>query len=376
MAAALAAAPTAVDIARAVEKQARELFATSQCTVLIVNHASHTLESLLPVVPGSALDDVDLAADVAVAVAARTQTPVWSDVGGVALPLFAVPKGADDAAAIAVVGFAWSPPVPITEQLRSVALGIADIAGPALARAMSADSDHAALSALKGRLLGTPATVDGLDVAVQYLPGQRTVGLGGDWYDTVVRSDGTLVVILGDVAGHGVEAVAARAQLQYLINGLVRLVTPPHQVFTMVNEMIDSDVYATAQLFFFDPVRQRMGYANAGHPWALLRRPSGAVALLDATPSPPIGILDEAPQPLTCVDFEPGALLLAYTDGLVERRERSIVDRIDRLATALAKVDADRDVDDVLADLVTEARLPDEDGDPVDDDVAAVLVRG
>jgi serine phosphatase RsbU (regulator of sigma subunit) len=119
-----------------------------------------------------------------------------------------------------------------------------------------------------------------------------------------------------------------------------------------------------------------LGYANAGHPWALLRRPSGSVVVLDAPAGPPIGVLGGPVRQLTYVDFDPGTLLLAYTDGLIERPECSIVNRIDRLATALGKVDPDRDLDETLSDLVTEARRPDEDGDPLDDDVAAVLVRG
>jgi hypothetical protein len=374
VAAALAAAPTPVHVARVVDRGGRQLLGAAHCTIHVVDRPSDTLVSLLPVVAPGVLDCTDLDAEVPVAVAARTGTPVWID-ASVALPLYAAPAGADGAAAIGVIGFGWSSPVDMTESVRAAAASMADIAGQALARTMSADREHSTLSALKRRLLGTPTTVDGLSVAVQYLPGQHAVGMGGDWYDTVVRVDGTLVVVLGDVAGHGVEAVAAMAHLQYLIEGLVRTVTSLDQVFSVVNEMIDPDVYATAQLFHFEPVRHRLGYTNAGHPWALLRRPSAAVVLLDSEPGPAIGMPSE-PRPLTYVDFEPGAILLAYTDGLVERHERRIVDRIERLATTLSKVDADRDVEDILSDLVIEATRPDEDGDPLDDDVAAVLVRG
>jgi hypothetical protein len=375
VAAALAAATTAVDVARVVDRFGRLHLGASRSTIRVVDRTANTLVSLLPVVAPSELDCADLEAEVPVAVAARTGEPAWIGGETVALPLYAVPAGADGAAPIGVVGFRWSRPVPMTESIRSAALTMAEIAGQALARAMRADSEHATLASLKRRLLGTPTTVDGFSVAVQYLPGQRAVGMGGDWYDTVVRADGTLVVVLGDVAGHGVEVVAAMAQLQYLIEGLVRTVTSLDQVFSVVNEMIDPDVYATAQLFHLDPVRRRLGYTNAGHPWALLLQPSAAVDLLDSEPGPAIGMPSE-PRPLTYVDFEAGAMLLAYTDGLVERHECSIVDRIDRLATTLSKVDPNRDVEDILVDLVIEARRPDEDGDPLDDDVAAVLVRG
>ena len=87
--------------------------------------------------------------------------------------------------------------------------------------------------------------------------------MGGDWYDTGVRADGTLVVVLGDVAGHGIPVVAAMAQLQHLTAGLMRSGQPLDRVFTEVRAMLATDdpAYATAQIFSLDPRTGRLGYS-------------------------------------------------------------------------------------------------------------------
>lgn len=239
---------------------------------------------------------------------------------------------------------------------------------------MLPDREHATVVALQRRLLGPPATVDGFDIAVHDEPGDGAVAMGGDWYDTFARTDGTLVVVVGDVAGHGVPAAAAMAQIQYVIADLIRSDRALHRIFTDVNEMLPADEfgYATAQILELDGHRHRLGYQSAGHPWALVRRPDGRVDRLDGGTCPPIGV-SRPPEPLVYTQFAPNTLLLAYTDGLVERRERSIVEGIDRLAVALGEIDPEGDVDAMLRRLVAAARNLG--GDRLDDDVAAVLIR-
>jgi GAF domain-containing protein len=268
----------------------------------------------------------------------------------------------------------WSPPRAIDVATRSMLPTVADLAGQTLERTRLYDSEHATLMALQRRLLGPPPTVDGFDIAVHYEPGDGAVAMGGDWYDTVVRTDGTLVVVVGDVAGHGVPAVASMAQVQYLIAGLIRTNRPLHRIFADVDGMLPADElgYATAQILQLDTRRHRLGYQSAGHPWALLRRPGGRVDRLDGGTCPPIGV-SRRPEPLVYTQFTPSTLLLTYTDGLVERRERSIVEGIDRLAVALGEIDPDGDVNLMLRSLVATARNLG--GDRLDDDVAAVLIR-
>ncbi len=85
------------------------------------------------------------------------------------------------------------------------------------------------------------------------------------------------------------------------------------------------------------------GGSAAGHPWALLGRAKGEVARLEGAHRRLIGVPGE-PRPLTYVDFDRASRLLGYTD--------------------------------LVGDIVTLARQPDEDGDAIDEDVTAVLVGG
>ena len=222
----------------------------------------------------------------------------------------------------------------------------------------------------------TPPAVDGLDIAVRYRPGQPSAGLGGDWYDTVVNADGDLVVVIGDVAGHGAGAVARMTHLRSLIRAALNCAVPLERVWWSVNHAIEDGpgLYATAQLFRVDHRGQRLGYSNAGHPWALIRPVNGPVRRLDHSQRPPLGV-PAPPTPLTYVDFPAGSLLLAYTDGLIERPERSIVEGIDRLAAVLATLDRTASIQDVLDEVVSTARPPDQGGEPHDDDVTALVIR-
>jgi serine phosphatase RsbU (regulator of sigma subunit) len=199
--------------------------------------------------------------------------------------------------------------------------------------------------------------------------------MGGDWYEVIPLDDGSAVVVVGDVIGHGVEAIAAMAQLQYLVAGLLRSDTPLGAVFARTTAMIqaDSPLYATAQLLHVDPAHSRLGYLNAGHPWALLRRPDGSVERLDQAKQSLIGVHLE-PTPLTYVELVPGSLLLAYSDGLVERRYETITDSIDRLVGLVRDLDPRQPLARTLERLVECARQPDARGGPLNDDVVAVLI--
>jgi len=182
--------------------------------------------------------------------------------------------------------------------------------------------------------------------------------------------------VIGDAAGHGDDAVAAAVAMRSIISGQVRRAAPLQGVFATATAIVGdrAPYFATAVMLHVDRPRWRLGYLSAGHPCALVRRPGGTVDCLDAVQHPPIGVAYE-PRPLIYHHIEPGTLVLAYTDGLVERRERSIVDRIGLLAKTFAEVEPAVGLDDTLRVIVDVARHPDEDGEPLDDDVAAVLIR-
>jgi serine phosphatase RsbU (regulator of sigma subunit)/CHASE1-domain containing sensor protein len=289
-----------------------------------------------------------------------------------------VPLRDGDLQVFGAIGLVWHEPQHFDAVDRSRFATLGAVAERTLERARLRqalyDAQQGVVLSLQRQLLRPLEEVPGLELAAHYEPASSEVGMGGDWYDTVPLDDGSLVVIMGDVVGHGVEAIAAMAQLQHLVTGLVRTGTSLEQVLPQVNAIVDDDTFATAQLLHIDPARHRVGYVNAGHPWALVRQPGGRVTVLSGSVLPLIGVASR-PVPLSYVDLGPGSMVLAYTDGLIERRHEPLTDGIDRLGDALARADRRRPTTAILGDLVREVRGGPGMVDGVNDDVAVVLAR-
>jgi anti-sigma regulatory factor (Ser/Thr protein kinase) len=119
-----------------------------------------------------------------------------------------------------------------------------------------------------------------------------------------------------------------------------------------------------------DLERRLLEYTSAGHPPALLRTPDGKTRWLDEAQAFPIGVMEGAPCPSATVELEPDTMLLLYTDGLVERRTRSIEDGLAVLAEVVRNgvEDPDELVEQIIAKVV-------EDGAEHTDDIAMVSFR-
>ncbi|WP_425577996.1 SpoIIE family protein phosphatase [Streptomyces glaucus] len=207
-------------------------------------------------------------------------------------------------------------------------------------RTLAARLQHALLP-----LPRRPVRLAGLRVEVAYLPAQSGVHVGGDWFSAIELPDGDALFVVGDVAGHGVDAVATMAQLRFTAKGMVITGSSLTGALARLNTLLlhsrDSHGTATMVLARYDPAGRRLLWAQAGHlPPLLLRggevryldRPSGM--LLGATSAP---VFREAQCRL-----EPGDRVLLYTDGLVERPPDSLDRGLERLARAVAAHHADR----------------------------------
>jgi serine phosphatase RsbU (regulator of sigma subunit) len=211
----------------------------------------------------------------------------------------------------------------------------------------------------------------GLDLAARYRPTARPLGMGGDWYDVVERRDGTVAIVIGDVVGHGIPAIATMIHLSTILGGLVRSATPPEELIARATAMLDSDgMVATAQVLVIDPAASALTMVSAGHPPPLLRSPSGDVVRIAEATHPPLGVGDGSGR-VVRVEFPPGAVVLGYTDGLVERRHESLDAGIGRLAGVLAATNGS-----VWGTIgrVLSAMVPDG-AERGDDDVAIVVAR-
>jgi Stage II sporulation protein E (SpoIIE)/CHASE domain len=224
---------------------------------------------------------------------------------------------------------------------------------------------------LRQRLLRPLPSPAGLDLAARYRPTSRPLGMGGDWYDVVERRDGTVAIVIGDIVGHGIPAIATMIHVSTILGGLVRSSTAPEDLIAQATAMLDGDgMVATAQILLLDPAASALTMVSAGHPPPLLRTASGRVERLPEATHPPLGVGD-GEGPVVRVPFPPGAVLVGYTDGLVERRGEPIDDGIGRLADVLATTDGS--VWGAIGSLLP-AVTPDG-GDRGDDDVAIVVAK-
>ncbi len=190
-----------------------------------------------------------------------------------------------------------------------------------------------------------------LAVAARYRPASTGHLVGGDWYDAVSLPAGEVMLVVGDVAGHGIDAVTGMVALRNSLRGLALTGAGPGRLLQLLNQVcleLTDGVLGTAVCALYDPASRRLRWARAGHlPIILVRagrarwlvQPSGL--LLGAAPGVSYG---EATATL-----EGGDALLLYTDGLIELRAVPIEQCLDSLIRLASRPVADIDA---YADLV------------------------
>ncbi|MPQ98061.1 SpoIIE family protein phosphatase [Modestobacter sp. I12A-02628] len=228
---------------------------------------------------------------------------------------------------------------------------------------------------LQRSLLTDPPEPNDLRIAVRYQPATREAQVGGDWYDAFLSSGGTTLVI-GDVAGHDRTATAGMAQVRNVLRGVAQTVgEPPGAVLGALDRALQQlrvPTLTTAVICQLDGPGPGGGrllrWSNAGHPPPLVLHPDGTTELLWRRPDLLLGVDPAAGRADHELVLEPGATLVLYTDGLVERRGESLDDAFERLRLAAAG----------LHDLPTEqvcdvllGRL----GSDAEDDVALLVLR-
>jgi PAS domain S-box-containing protein len=213
--------------------------------------------------------------------------------------------------------------------------------------------------------------VPGWELAGCYIPAGRT-DVGGDFYDAIPLPDGGLAIFVGDVMGRGVEAAAAMAQMRAAVRAYIALDASPQAVMSNLDQLFTT--YGMSQIvtlvyLVVDPARDELTFLNAGHPPPVLLRSNHLAEQLPATQQAPLGLASGPRRPVT-VAFGPGETLMAFTDGLIERREEDIDAGQRRLLDAVPLLDAQRPLGDALRRLVERVR-----DHTRQDDVAALVAR-
>jgi serine phosphatase RsbU (regulator of sigma subunit) len=210
----------------------------------------------------------------------------------------------------------------------------------------------------------------GMRGAAHYQPVSNSP-LGGDWYDVFYLPDGRSIVAVGDVAGHGFEVAAAMAQLRHALRAFLVRVPSFEQALERLDEVITTLLpaeMATVVLAEIDAETRSVRLANAGHLPVVVASPDGA--RLVEVPGPSLGWDSDKPHPAVPVPLQPGERLVMATDGLIERRSRTIDLGLEALRVAAAE-SAHLGVDEQAARLVETLT----DGTDVDDDVTVVVVE-
>jgi serine phosphatase RsbU (regulator of sigma subunit) len=239
-------------------------------------------------------------------------------------------------------------------------------------RRLRYEQEHRVATTLQRSLLSGVPQIDAVDSAARYQAGSTGLEVGGDWYDVLRRPDGVILVTVGDVAGRGVAAAALMGQLRNAFRAYAYDHSSPAEIMWRLIRHMGVDQMATAVCIAIDPHTRELTYASAGHPPALLRDDSsGVVTRLDLRQAPPLGFVSPEAVHETRIALPRYATLLAYTDGVIERRGEVIDEGIERLESAFRAADrhapAAELADTVIHDVaeVTAA----------DDDIAVLVMR-
>ncbi|MFC9278534.1 PP2C family protein-serine/threonine phosphatase [Streptomyces collinus] len=230
------------------------------------------------------------------------------------------------------------------------------------------------------RMLPVIPDLSPLRAAVRYEPASELPRLGGDWYDAMPLPDGATCVVVGDVTGHDVEAAPLMGQLRNMLRALAfdrcgpGRCDPPSRVVSRLDRaltMFEDPPTATLVLGRIEhgPDGYTFHWTNAGHPPPLLVTAAGGTRYLaPAQHGIPVGIDPDVPRFDHAQPLPPGATLVLFTDGLVERRGQDIDAGLGELAEEAAAL-ADAPPDALCDGLIARGRQV------FDDDVAVLALR-
>jgi anti-sigma regulatory factor (Ser/Thr protein kinase) len=211
-------------------------------------------------------------------------------------------------------------------------------AARSLERARAFEHEHEVAFRLQQSLLPAELPVaPGLTLAGEYAAGGTGVDVGGDWYDAVLRPDGTFALCVGDVSGRGVGAATVMGRQRSTFRAYAYDCGSPAEILRRMVRHVDDDEMTTVACISIDPLEGLLVYSSAGHPPPLLLdRDSGEVVRLEDAIAPPLGVAEPADVIERSRPLPPRASLAMYTDGLVERRGESIEEGIGVLGRTMA----------------------------------------
>ncbi|HEX6336768.1 MAG TPA: GAF domain-containing SpoIIE family protein phosphatase [Jiangellaceae bacterium] len=206
-------------------------------------------------------------------------------------------------------------------------------------QARRADVERVAAAVLQRSLLpGRLPSVPGLEMAGRYLAG-GTGGVGGDWYDVFTLPGGRTGVAIGDVVGRGMPAAVVMGRLRSALRAYALETNDPAEVLERLDlkaQHFEAGQMTTVLYMVLEPGAHQLALSSAGHFLPLMAMPGQDPVTIDAPVDPPLSTLRDARRESSVISFPEGAMLCLFTDGLVERRDESITDGLERLRAVVA----------------------------------------
>lgn len=178
--------------------------------------------------------------------------------------------------------------------------------------------------------------IAGLRLATRYVAGVEGIDVGGDWYDVMTLDNDRLLFVIGDVSGRGLRAATTMAELRYAIRAYATDGDDPATILTKISRLIDvgrEGQFATVLCGSIDVSGHRITLANAGHPDLLVVTDEDAW-YADSVAGTPVGVSGATAYTEVTVTVPENATVLAFTDGLVERRGEDLGTGLERLRTS------------------------------------------
>ena len=257
-------------------------------------------------------------------------------------------------------------------RMEDLAAGI----GQRLSEGSKNDVHLAALALQRSLLPAAPPSIEGLDLAVRYLPAEGD--LGGDWYDIFVLPSGKVGLVMGDVEGHGLRSAVVMGRLRSALRAYALEHDDPADVLRRLDRKLchfEGGVTATVIYAVTEPPFDTLLICTAGHPPPLMAgsgQPEAHETQVQAGLI--LGVDPARERPNSTLALERGDALVFYTDGLVERLGtmsgqpdgwRQRMDLVCRV------VRSDQDAETICSRIIA-AGLGDE---SVEDDVAVIVMR-
>jgi putative methionine-R-sulfoxide reductase with GAF domain len=206
------------------------------------------------------------------------------------------------------------------------------VTGALQARQLAVET--AAAQMLERGLLPTRLpSVPGLQFASRYVPADSRA-IGGDWYDAFVLPSGRLWLVTGDVAGHGLEAAVIMGRVKSALRAYALTEAPVAEVIRLTDRKVlhfEIGSMVTLVAATAEPPYDHFDVCAAGHLPPVIAQSGGVGSLLDLPVGPPLGIQADVARQAIRVGLAPGTVLALYTDGLVERRDRTLAERLELL---------------------------------------------